>query len=79
MWRFEHRTFYIISLRAKLILACTEVSFGQIKCGGAMMSLAPNKPKKVALSFKLKHCLRACTTSGESIIDFVCKTTGGKS
>jgi hypothetical protein len=70
MWRFERRrTFYIGSLRVKLVLACPR---------GAKMSLVFYELKYVALHSVLKLPLRM-HHKWNKIINFVCKITNGKS
>ena len=51
--RFEQRTFYIGSLRVKLILACQEVAL--------------NEPKIGFSSFKFKYYHGACTISEKKL------------
>jgi hypothetical protein len=72
MWRFERKkTFYIVSLRVKLILACQK---------GPKMSLVLNGAHKIGcFSFKSDSYLWACTTGGNIFIDIVCRTTNGRS
>ena len=60
MWRFEQRTFYIGSLRAKLILACLDILCIY---------------REDFLHWNLLHCLQSWTENFANMESVLCKTT----